>query len=132
MSFLLSNNNINPPFNHREIGQEFCKYYYNTFSFYGLGGITTLYHPEARITFLDEECIGVIAYNQKLMNIGFPKLIFNNLVGTAQPLNNDTIIISVIGECCVRNDNWGKFNDVFIITLYNNNWIITNHIFKVI
>jgi hypothetical protein len=137
MSFLLSNNNnYSPPFNHREIGQEFCKYYYNTFSSCGLNGIAHLYHPEAKITFLEEECVGIIEYNQKLSNIGLPLLSFNNLIGTTQPHNNDTIIISVNGDCCVsngfRNNNWGKFSDVFVITLFNGNWVIIHHIFKVI
>jgi hypothetical protein len=131
MSFLLTNNNP-PPLNHKEIGQEFCKYYYNAFSSQGINGISHLYHPEAKITFLEEECIGVIAYNQKLSNIGLPRLTFNNLIGTTQLHSNDCIIINVAGDCCANDGIWGKFSDVFIITLSNGNWIIIHHIFKAI
>jgi len=137
MSFLLSNNNFNaPPLNHKEIGQEFCKHYYNSFSSYGINGVTNLYHQDAQITFLEEECVGLIAYNQKLLNIGLSKLMFNNLIGTTQPHEINSIIISVTGDCCVynnlQNNNWGKFSDVFIINQINGNWFITHHIFKVI
>jgi hypothetical protein len=133
MSFLLSNNNFNPlQLNHKELGQEFCKYYYNAFSSYGINGVVNLYHPYAQITFLEEECVGVVAYNQKLINLGLSKLMFNNLIGTTQPHGTDNIIISVAGDCCAHNGIWGKFTDVFIISLLNGNWIITHHIFKAI
>jgi hypothetical protein len=134
MSFLLSNNNFNvPQLNHKEIGQEFCKYYYNAFSSQGLTGVANLYHPDTQITFLEEECVGLVAYNQKLINLGLYKLMFNNLIGTTQPHGLDTIIISVTGDCCAYNGiQWGKFSDVFIINQLNNNWIITHHIFKAI
>jgi len=131
MSFVLSNNNFNiPQLNHKEIGQEFCKYYYNAFSSQGLPGVANLYHQNAQITFLEEECIGIVAYNQKLLNIGLCKLMFNNLVGITQAHDQDTIIISVTGECCAT--CWGKFTDVFIINQQNNNWIITHHIFSLL
>jgi len=133
MSFLLSNNNLNPPqLNYKEIGEEFCKYYYNSFSSYGINGVINLYHPDARITFLEEECANIIAYNQKLLNIGLSKLMFNNLIGTTQPHGTDTVIISVVGDYCTSNNIWNKFTDVFIISLLNGNWIITHHIFKII
>ncbi len=137
MSFILSNNNFNvPQLNHKELGQEFCALYYNSFSSHGINGVVNLYHPSAQITFLDEECIGVIAYNQKLINIGISKIVFNNLIGTTQSHGADTIIISITGECCPYiglhcDNNWNKFSDVFILNQINGNWIISHHIFKV-
>ena len=134
MSFILFNNNL-PQLNHKETALEFCKHYYNTFSNHGINGIMNLYHSNAQITFLEEECVGMIAYTQKLINSGLSKLIFNNLIGTTQSYNMDAIIINVIGDYSINNginNNWNKFSDVFIINYINNNWIISHHIFKII
>ena len=137
MSFILSSNGVQPPppyphLSHKEIGQEFCKYYYNAFASNGINGIANLYHPEALITFLEEECVGSVAFSQKLNNLGLTRLLFNNLVGTTQPHNNDTVIISVSGDCCAHTNHWGKFSDVFVISLMGGNWVIVHHIFKVV
>jgi hypothetical protein len=128
MSFFLSNNNLNSQqFNYKEIGEEFCKYYFNMVSYYD---VNHLYHPQAFITFLEEEFIGVNAYNEKLLSIGSPKFVFNNLNGTIQPLGQN-IIISINYYNNILNNNWNKFTNTFILTQLNNNWIIINQIFKI-
>jgi hypothetical protein len=139
MSFILTNNAINnqPIFDYKHVGLEFSKYYYNMFSSQGLQNLSNLYDLNALITFLEEECIGFVALNQKMSNLGINKMLFNNLIGTTQPHQDDSVLLNVTGECAVSTNNsgvpiWGKFNDVFILTLINGNWIIKQHIFKII
>ena len=132
MSFLMPNNAI--PY--QNIAEEFCKAYYNTFASTGSSGIMNLYAPDAIITFAEDECVGQIAFNQKLTNLGISKMTFAELTASAQPHGQDIVLINVSGQFSIAKiqlaPNWMRFTDVFILQKFNESWFIIHHIFKVI
>ena len=136
------NNNLNilyPSIHYNEISKKFLEVYYN-FLHNNHKEIYNLYLHNSKLTYNSEEFLGIQLIKQKynMLNLKEPKYVINNF--NAQPIDNNKIIISVIG--IIENklnssilsfniSNKNNYHETFILT-YNNNWFIQNHIFNII
>jgi hypothetical protein len=124
---------------YKQIGEEFCKVYYENMMKNGLNGVSHLYCPNICITFLDDECSQLIALNQKFQNLGIARFNYSHISGIVQPIGNDNIVINVTGHCASVGINgmcseWTRFSETFILARYNdtNLWAIRQQLYKLV
>lgn len=137
------NNNLNflfPSIYYTNISKSFIETYYNSLHS-NHQNIVNLYLHNSKLTYNNEEYLGIELIKQKynFLDLKEPKFTINNF--NAQPIDNNKIIITVIGT--IENklnssilsfniSNKNNYHETFILVNINNSWFIQNHIFNII
>lgn len=137
------NNNLNilfPSIHYNSISKSFIETYYN-FLHSNHQNIYNFYLDNSKLTYNNEEILGIELIKQKYANLNLkePKFTINNF--NAQPIDNNKIIITVIGTMenklnssilSFNISNKNNYHETFILVNNNNSWFIQNHIFNII
>jgi len=137
------NNNLNilfPSIHYNNISKSFIETYYNLLHC-NHQNICNFYLDNSKLTYNNEEILGIELIKQKYANLNLkePKFTINNF--NAQPIDNNKIIITVIGTMenklnssilSFNISNKNNYHETFILVNNNNSWFIQNHIFNII
>jgi hypothetical protein len=124
--------------NHKKIGEEFCKLYYQNMIKGGFSNVLGLFTTDAKCNFMDQEFIGAYNILVNLSQKQIHKFVYSNIYANYQSdLSN--VLISASGNITaipfVKNAGISKpfkFTETFILKNINGSYFITNYIFRLI
>ncbi len=124
---------VNVKIKYKQIADEFCRQYYSVYD-ENFSNLVDLYYTDSQFTYLDQEFIGFNNLLQKIKSFGINKFVHNNLNITAQPIGNNYIIISIVGQIIINNS---VFPNKFMETIYvqitdENKFKVCSTIFKLL
>lgn len=135
---LFSNLDIKKDNLYSKISQSFADKYYNDISSKGINSVVGLFHRDCLVVIENNKLYGGYNWLLNFTDSGVHKFIYQNISGTSQPINNNQILISVVGlvkgvSFWNRETEWMRFNEVFVLDNYaGNNFIIRNYMFRIV
>jgi len=120
-------------YKYHDIAIEFAKIYYSKYRG-DYNDLTELFSSNTKITHLGDEMISANELKNKILINKIDKIDYCNIDITSQPIDENKILINVIGQMLINYDtNIKKFTETIILTKLNDNrFYITNMIFKYI
>ena len=120
---------------YEELGQEFCRYYYNMFDG-EFPSLSKLYVGSPCITFNNKKFSTLYDVYLNLIGDGIWSFKHNNITGNCQPMGENSVLINVNGFISINSSfKKYKFNETIVLTrenCYASKFYISNSIFKLI
>lgn len=119
--------------NYRELGGEFVRYFYTTLT-NNIDDINHLYQFNTCITYNGSELNGFYQYKNHITGtLNIHRLEFNLDEADGQPLDQNTLLVNVIGSVRANYDNLAikKFSETFVLSRSGQNYQITRQMFRV-
>jgi hypothetical protein len=114
MSFNGVINVVNIVTQHKQIANEFVRYYYGNLS-NNLGSVAPSYFADSFLTILEVEGIGFGHYLQQMQLIGVQRLGYHIFNIFSQPITNDMLLIVVFGKLTANGINYEAFSETFTL-----------------
>lgn len=116
---------------YKQIAEEFSKYYYSLYDTTFVH-LSTIYPPDAKFTYLDEEIIGFPNYYEHLRHRNIYKFTHYTINVTSQPLNNKSLLLIATGIMSVNDAIYqNRFSEMIVIQRDDQNkFFVTHTIFK--
>lgn len=124
------------PTHYKKIGEGLVNVYINVYDSSDYSQLESCYHPEAKITFIEEEIVGCINFIYTACNnYGITK--FKHRIDSidSQPLGDKTMMVMMTGLIVVNEDYTTPrhFSEVLLLTQkQNGDFLIINSIFRLI
>ena len=118
---------------YQKISSEFCKYYYCLWD-KNFPLIGNLYSNDIKITFLNRNMNGILQLINYVKTQGIWKFNHGIVSGTSQPIDNNTILINIVGEIAINDSPYyHKYTETLIIkrNIWGD-WYITSNIFRLV
>ncbi len=120
-----------------DAAKEFCNLYYHGMSTKGCSGVLYLFSQDALCNYNGKECIGYYNVMTTMATEGIARAFYDKLHCVVLPINNDQINLQITGF--IQGVTfWGQytsqylFTETFILTLKNNNIMVTSYSTKLI
>lgn len=122
---------INANLQYKQIGEEFCKYYYNQYD-EDIKKLYETYHPQAKISFDNKEFLGPESFIKFIEQSGLYKFTHYDINITVQPVDDTCILITCNGHISINNSIFlNKFVESLLVQRNEiNRFYICNNVIK--
>lgn len=119
--------------NYKNITEEFCNTYYRLYDT-DINSLSQYYTPTSIFTFLDEDIEGFDGLLSRIKQYNIYSFTHYDRQVNTQPVGNNYILVSVIGDISVNNSGYkNKYTESILIEVSNNSSIIVhNTIFRLL
>jgi len=117
----------------QQIGEQFLSFYYNAYKTGQRGDqLQSLYAPDSQMTFEGDLRSGTEAIKQKLNSLTFQSIDHKITTMDVQAIDNETLLIMVVGMLKTDNDPPHAFSQNFVIKAHQGGYYVKSEIFRMI